>query len=312
MSKKDVLIGDLSKVLEKYFTPENLRNDMYLTQILTKQQFVTLEEILRLSLVKKTLEAAEIPEEEQQELLLQAIRKKANLLTLYDNDQYVIPKIPQNRTTLILRDLPEDATLEEIKGLLDNPACENVKDIHPDVNKTWFVTFETEEDCVKGATWIQLNAKLRGEKVRCRIKSEHSQKSYFGAASVPKAGNPYAQPRPYAPAQLNAYQGFNPQDDPEFLRWLERNPDMVPPQMRSATRRSPKQARAGKKKPEDDDIDYDGIFKLINRQTFEMVVNRYLGNFVEGPEKPENFGEHRSLMRNAPANSFLTLEELDL
>lgn len=315
MASKETLVKDLVAILEKYFSPDNLRNDMYLTQILTKQQFVTLEEILRLSLVKKSLEAADVAPEDQEKVLLTAIREMSSILTLYDNDQYVIPKIPQNRTTLILRDLPEDATLEEIKALLNNPACQNIKQIHPDVNKTWFVTFETEEDCVKGATWIQLNAKLRGEKVRCRIKSEHSQKSYFGATSVPKTGNPYAQPSPYA----HLYQGFNPQDDPEFINWLERNPDMLPPHMRSQPmshlQRSPKQkgkVRQKQRRPEDDDIDYDGIFKLINRQTIEMVVNRYIGNFPEGPEKPESYGKHKVVFNRAPAQGFLTLEELDL
>jgi len=306
MASTDAVVKDLAKVLEKYFTPENLRKDMYLTQILTKQQFVTLEEILRLSLVKKTLEAAEIAGEDQEACLLSAIRTMSDVLTLYDNDQYVIPKIPQNRTTLILRDLPEDATLEEVKTLLENPACQNIKKIHPDVNKTWFVTFETEEDCVKGATWIQLNAKLRGEKVRCRIKSEHTQKSYFGA-NTPKTGNPYAPPPAYFPPETNWKNG----NDPEFINWLERNPDMLPPHMRQQARSSQKNAKK-QRRPEDDEIDYDGIFKLINRQTFEMVVNRYISNFPEGPERPEEFGKHKSIFNKAPANGFLTLEELDL
>ena len=89
-------------------------------------EFVTLDEIARLSLVKKTLDAADIPDAEQIENILRAIRQMDDILTLYDNDQYVIPKIPENRTTLIIRDLPEDVKIEEIKTLLNNDVKYNL------------------------------------------------------------------------------------------------------------------------------------------------------------------------------------------
>ena len=81
---------------------------------------MTIEEILRLSLVKKTLDPADISDEEKQQMVLVAIRGMSDMLTLYDDDRYVIPKVPQNRTTIILRDLPENVKLQEIKTLLNN------------------------------------------------------------------------------------------------------------------------------------------------------------------------------------------------
>lgn len=287
-------ISKLKSVLTKYFSPENLRNDIHLTQILAKQQFVTVDEILRLSLVRKTLDGAVSSDKEQRENILRAIREMGDMLTLYDNDQYVIPKIPQNRTTIILRDLPEDVKVEEIKNLLNNDQCKNYQEIRPDVNKTWFVTYETEEDCVRGATWIQLNAKLRGEKVRCRIKSEHKQGGYYGG--TPVQGNPYAQPSPYFNTPKSTQ--MNPEQDPNFIQWLERN-------------EKPKSGKRAKKR-EEDSVDYDGIFKLINKQTFEMVVSRFQGSNPDGPQKIQGHGKHKPILNKRPAQGFMTLEEIDI
>jgi len=288
-------ISKLKSVLTKYFSPENLRNDIHLTQILAKQQFVTVDEILRLSLVRKTMDGADSSEAEQREMTLRAIREMGEMLTLYDNDQYVIPKIPQNRTTIILRDLPEDVKVEEIKTLLDNDQCKNYQEIRPDVNKTWFVTYETEEDCVRGATWVQLNAKLRGEKVRCRIKSEHKQGGYYGG--TPVQGNPYAQPSPYYPSPQ--VPQMSPNNDPNFIKWLERNEG------------KPKSAKRTKTR-EEDSVDYDGIFKLINKQTFEMVVSRYQGSNADGPSKIQGHNKHKPILNKRPAKGFMTLEEIDI
>jgi hypothetical protein len=290
-------ISKLVSVLKKYFSPENLRNDMNLTQILARQQFVTLDEIARLSLVKKTLDAADIPDAEQIENILRAIRQMDDILTLYDNDQYVIPKIPENRTTLIIRDLPEDVDIEEIKTLLNNDKCRDYQEIRPDCNKTWFVTYETEEECVRAATWIQLSAKLRGEKCRCRIKSQQNQPAYFGG---PQQGNPYANmPSPYYPPPH--IDSMDPRNDTDFVNWLE-NPKAKRPKGKGKSKRS----------AEDENVDYDGIFKLINRQTFEMVVSRFQGSFPEGPKKLENANQHRAVLENRPDKGFMTLEEIDL
>jgi len=295
MSQSDT-VSKLQVVLKKYFSSENLRNDTHLTQLLAKQQFVTLDEILRLSLVAKTLEAGDISEENKKPTVLRAIREMADVLTLYDNDQYVIPRIPQNRTTIILRDLPENVQLEEIKKLLNNDSCRNYREIRPDCNKTWFVTYDSEEDCVMGATWIQLNAKLRGEKVRCRIKSEHNPQAYFGG---PIHGNPYAPPAPYyPPAHVSQ---MNPQQDPEFVQWLEN--------------RDPKSAKVGKgaqRGDEEDDVDYDGIFKLISRDTFEMVVGRFQENVADGPKKISGHGKHKTILNDRAALGFMTLEDIDI
>lgn len=283
-------VTNLKQVLRKYFSPENLRHDAVLTQLLARQQFVTVEEILRLSLVKKTLDASDISDADKQQMVLVAIRGMSDMLTLYDDDRYVIPKVPQNRTTIILRDLPENVKLEEIKSLLDNDNCKNVQEIRPDVNKTWFVTFDNEEDCVTAATWIQLSAKLRGEKVRCRIKSEHNPQAY---------GNPYAPTTPsYYPPPVAQ---MNPQDDPEFVEWLENKP--------RSKRSSKKKATQN---PDKDVVDYDGIFKLISRDTFEMVVSRYQENNHDGPKKIPGHGKHRTIVNDRPTNGFMTLQDIDI
>jgi len=296
-------VSNVSSVLSSIFEPESLKNDVHLTQILARQQYVTIPEVANISVVSKTLSAANVVGETLRlETIIRACRDCPHV-TLYDNDQYIIPKIPHNRTTLILRDLPEDATLKEIRQLLNNPNCGTVKEIKKEVNKTWFVTFATEEECVKSATWIQLNARLRGEKVRCRIKSEHQTKSYFSNTAPPAV--PYADPSvamfgpPVTEPDLN---------DPEFLAWLARNPQIAADQQPGRKQRKPKKRQNNRQKEQqqrptavqgfDENVDYDGIFKLITRSTFEMVVQQHLKSFPKGPEKPKELkGKHSIVAR---------------
>ena len=46
-----------------------------------------------------------------------------------------------------------------------------MKEIRPELNNNWFVSFANQEDCLKAALWLNLNGKIGDKKVRCRVKS---------------------------------------------------------------------------------------------------------------------------------------------
>lgn len=56
--------------------------------------------------------------------------------------------IPMNRHTIILRDVPEEATKEDILHLVDNPAV----NLRKEVDSIWFVDYPTESRLLKPST----------------------------------------------------------------------------------------------------------------------------------------------------------------
>lgn len=166
-------ISKLVSVLDELFKTENMAGNYQLQNLLAKQQFVRISDLPSFPVV------SEITADTN--LILEAIKQIPSRVTFNEEENFVLPKIPHHRTTLILRDLPENATLEEVKQLLSSKECGLIKEVRADVNRTWFISFANEEECMKSAIWIQTKAKFRGQSVRCRIKSEHNQKSFFNS-----------------------------------------------------------------------------------------------------------------------------------
>jgi len=280
-------------VLEKLFEPDALSQNFQLQTILRKKQFVTLQDLLSFPEILAVTES--------EEELLEAVKLVPNRLTLDETESFVVPRVPHHRTTLILRDLPADATMDEVKQLFDNPACAKYKEIHPDVNKTWFVTFETEEECVQTATWIQLSAKFRDNQVRCRIKSEHQQKSFFNfdpSSLLPKAARRNKSSSSNGPTDpAVAYYGPKKQGAAPFDPYMPADPDFMDfvhkqlsgPSYEEKNRAKEQHGRAEEvPRNYDENVDYDGIFKLVNKGTFNMVIKRYMDN-LDGDFTPPDF-----------------------
>lgn len=328
---KDDLVSKMVGVLDDLFKPENMADNYQLQNLLAKQQFIKIDDLPSFSAVADVTE--------KREIILEAVKLIPSRVTLNEKEDFLLPKIPHHRTTLILRDLPEDATPEEVKELLMNKECGRVKEIHPDVNKTWFVTFANEEECVKTALWVQTKAKFRGQNVRCRIKSEHNQKSFFNAQRfVPPASGsnrPRKQqlkgnfPDPavlyYGPPEGNQNRMNYPPppimddfavSDPDFLQFV--NQQLRGPTYEERSKKPKAKAKAKKsvhKKIQeaprnyDEKVDYDGIFKLVNKQTFELVINRYMDNVPEGPQPPPELLKHSLLKTKQPHFEFIAAQE---
>ncbi|KAJ9464393.1 La-related protein [Diplonema papillatum] len=153
----------LREQIEFYFSTRNLQTDAYLRGKMDALLRVPLDVVGSFPRIKDLML--------NEDSLVEAI-ESSEVLTLTVNEageQVVAPKNikPALRTTLVLRDVPDDATETEIRGLF----TEAPVTVRKDVNNTRLVTFETEETA-KAMHKLALSAKLRGEHVHARIKSE--------------------------------------------------------------------------------------------------------------------------------------------
>ncbi|KAK8802374.1 hypothetical protein WA588_005345, partial [Blastocystis sp. NMH] len=82
--------------------------------------------------------------------------------------------IPMNRHTIILRDVPEEATKEDILHLVDNPAV----NLRKEVDSIWFVDYPTESSALEAIDRLQ-NSTLLGSPVRARVKGAMYMKELY-------------------------------------------------------------------------------------------------------------------------------------
>jgi len=209
---------ELANVLDSYF-----EHDMNLRQ--TYRVDVSIEDLRKLRMVQAMKPEADV--------LLEAVQicKK---LKLNEEKTKVRAVLVQGRTTLILRDLPRDVQYEHIKKLLESEELvsqldSKVKEIRPELNETWFVRFSTQEDCLKAAEWLTFHGKIKGQKVRCRVKSVLP--STYSPNPSPQYPSPnYGNPNfnQYAPQQSpNVFgaSGFGmPQISPNGLPFMQGMP----------------------------------------------------------------------------------------
>lgn len=106
------------------------------------------------------------------------------------------------RSTIILRDLPTDATEEEVREIFNYSGCKNIVSLRSDIGDTWFVVMDTEEDAKDTVIALRVNKRLfRGHPVKARLKTEAVVRSYFptNVPTVPAPIFPIMQPFPIIP-----------------------------------------------------------------------------------------------------------------
>jgi len=109
------------------------------------------------------------------DLLVKAMRQSPSL-QLDEESKMVRPRLKTERTTLILRDI--DGTADEVKGIFDFEGCGKINSIRADVGSTWFVQFESQDDCLKTALAL-VGKTFKGKPVRAGVKSETLVKGFY-------------------------------------------------------------------------------------------------------------------------------------
>merc|ERR1719228_2143842 len=126
------------------------------------------------------------------------------------------------RNILILRDIPDKTMKEEIMTIFDNEHCSLPREVHSDIGNHWFCQFNTEEECLATAQYLNSHGNFKGEKLHVRVKAIHDKNKADTSPQMQNAGSskskskrpnahpppqPYGPSMPYSPGQWYAYYG---------------------------------------------------------------------------------------------------------
>jgi len=175
---KKALLDKIQGVLEELLSKENVSEDVFIQQHMNAQMFIPL------CILGGHRDIAELGPEVDVATLMTAAQQSEKL-SVDEGQLLVRPVIRARRNTLILHDLPNEisqaALTEELQELFaSSPEGEALTSVKPDVNRTAFVAFETDEAAQNAALWLR-SQKLRGAAIKCAVKSEHFLRSFFPA-----------------------------------------------------------------------------------------------------------------------------------
>jgi len=183
---KEATLDEIKGWLEDLLSKQNLAEDAFIQQHMNAQMYIpvgVLASHRNLTSVGTGVDSR----------TLLAAAQLSDKLGVDEDGLMIRPVLKPKRNTLILHDLPDGTTEEDLRELFNAlPGDESVCSLKPDVNKTAFVTFSTDEAAQNAALWL-LSQKLHGAELKCAIKSEHFLRSFFPAAS-PQGHSPYLMP----------------------------------------------------------------------------------------------------------------------
>eukprot|EP00746_Dinoflagellata_sp_MGD_P077148 gnl/MRDRNA2_/MRDRNA2_30988_c0_seq1.p1 gnl/MRDRNA2_/MRDRNA2_30988_c0~~gnl/MRDRNA2_/MRDRNA2_30988_c0_seq1.p1 ORF type:complete len:416 (-),score=94.33 gnl/MRDRNA2_/MRDRNA2_30988_c0_seq1:17-1081(-) len=131
-----------------------------------------------------------------------AAADKSAKLGIDEGRLMIRPLLKSKRNIIILRDIPDGTTEDEIRGIFDDaPHKDKLVSVKPEVNNTWFVKFDLDEGTKDVVSWLR-SQKFKGNTCSAAIKSEHFLRSFFplnlagGVQMGQKGGMPGAMPGP--------------------------------------------------------------------------------------------------------------------
>jgi len=220
LSKEDMLIEQVRNELESYFAPSNLQNDYVLRRKMTSDGYINIDYLLQLKLISELAT--------DREVLVSALAQ-SKLLKM-NTARTMVKYMPLlERKTLILRDIATSTKKEQIvKIFTDSAECCTPLEVHSDIGNNWFCSFETEEECLATAKYLQQFGTFMDKKLHVRVKAIHDVKKAdaLPSMSVPSGSSKKskvevsgAQQAPlYSPSGgyygYSGYYGSNPALDP--------------------------------------------------------------------------------------------------
>jgi hypothetical protein len=177
----------IKRQVEYYFSRQNLLQDTFLLSKMSKDHYVDLSVIAEFKMIKQLTSDVD--------LILKSI-KDSDKVVIDEARKCVKPAAHNERTTLILRNIPSSASEESVKSLLKTVNVPAIVSIRADVGDNWFLSFETTE-ATKTAMERVKSLKWEDKQIGCAIKSESFLK---GLALLPANAIPYNATAPYVVA----------------------------------------------------------------------------------------------------------------
>lgn len=193
----DALKEAILKQVEFYFSQQNLATDGFLVSQMDENRYVLLSLIASFTKLKSITTDIN--------LIIESL-KNSTVVELSPDNQKIKPKESKKRNTLILHNLPEGTTDDDLQKLfLEGNFTPQLKS---EVNQCWFVTFENEQQTTAALQFIR-QQKIKGETIRARIKPEPLLRTVDVPIPIvhPPAYNYQAYPRaswaPWDPNDVN-------------------------------------------------------------------------------------------------------------
>jgi len=167
----EALTEAVKKQVEYYFSRSNLANDAYLVSQMDAQMFVPLDIIIGFKGVQKlTLDL---------DLILEAISTSTDLV-IDKNGAFtkIRPNVTSERSTLILREIPQATPEDEVKALFGEYA-KDIDSIKSEIGDNWYVRFTGEKPALAAHEHLAAQT-FNGSSIRARIKTESVLRSFMG------------------------------------------------------------------------------------------------------------------------------------
>uniref|UniRef100_A0A7S3E8T0 HTH La-type RNA-binding domain-containing protein n=1 Tax=Rhodosorus marinus TaxID=101924 RepID=A0A7S3E8T0_9RHOD len=190
--------------MEFYLGRANLPTDYFLSQHMDAEFWVRIEVLAGFpKMMRFGLTAEQIG---------QVVGERSNQLEVDAEHVIVRPKYlveEKQKSVLILRDVPETTTEDQVKELLAKEQCPEPLNIRPDIANVWFLDFdgtETAKNCLESLRDKSLN----GAPVKARVKNVSSKVADAGHSPVAVQYVPeYNVLSPYlAPLTPNGYPRY--------------------------------------------------------------------------------------------------------
>lgn len=197
-------LAQVQQTLESMLSKKNLVRDQFLAGNMNPQMYIP----IRVLMAHEKMSAIKATEEQMISAATASTR-----LGIDDAKTMVRPLLKSKRNVIILRDMPENATEEEVKAIFNEcPNADKLVSVKAEVNNTWFVKFNLEgtQDVV---LWLR-SQQFHGQPVNASIKSEHFLRSFFPLnlpAGPPDQGN-FGYPMDGGMGGMGFPMGFPPQE----------------------------------------------------------------------------------------------------
>jgi len=284
--------------LESYLSPENRQKDASLANIAVNGK-VTVNALSRIQVIRNLTS--------DRELLLEALLESSKFELDPSYSWVTIKKKQRERNVLILREIPTETPVEEIKeiftGFTDLP---DIKSIHSDIGNNWFITFNNQDDCMAAALKLSTEGKFKGESLKVRVKAilaQAEQKSKFTTPASPLRGplmssyntSPSYHPGPVYPSSPMRGRGMGSRG----MSSPRRRGVAYPPTMVIG---SPRQHMMTPPSHHASLADYPGNFRLFTPENMRQVIrNRYESKIADKPISLDS-DEVRDIVTNRPKN----------
>jgi hypothetical protein len=108
--------------------------------------------------------------------------KASKNVVLSEDNLNVRPNFTNQRNTIILREIPSNTSVDEVKALFSkNSDLVQPSTVRSDIGDHWFIQFDQEDDCLKAFMWLN-SQKFNDKPIQKRIKSENILRGLYTSA----------------------------------------------------------------------------------------------------------------------------------